>query len=273
MGTKFIPSGDQGLETMATSFAQHLAEEPARYRATPEEVEQIQGAVAAFVEARKQHYGPMHRSKATRMRKDETRAQAVTLIQDAANRIRADRSIDSAAKMLVRVAEKSEKRGKRACPQAAPRLHFVASKSGGWNEPGMHRLMFFDRSKTQTSRAKPDGAVRIELFVDLVAPGEPMPHSPGEHTGGWPRYLRSFSRSPITVQYPKLNGATRIVYWARWANATGEVGRYSQPLVAALDMWTAQPQMLPAPETEAQRIEQRVTVTSAQKQLPMSDAA
>jgi hypothetical protein len=164
--------------------------------------------------------------------------------------------------------------GRGGAPQAGPWLQFVGSKAGGWNRPGMHRLKFFDRSETQTSTAKPNGAVRIELFVDLVAPGEPMPSRPREHTGGWPRYLRSFSRSPITVQYPPLNGATRIVYWARWANATGDFGAFSRPLVAALDMWTAQSPALPSAESQPQLAEQRVTVTTAQKQRPpMSDAA
>jgi hypothetical protein len=37
------------------------------------------------------------------------------------------------------------------------------------------------------------------------------------------------------------------------------VGPFSRPLVAALDMWTAQSPALPAPETGGQ-LEQRVTV-------------
>jgi hypothetical protein len=273
MRDKFIPPGDPEFETMATNYAQQLAKDPARYRAPAEEVEQIRCAVAAFVEALQKQNSRMHRSMATRIHKDETRAQAVRLIQHSASRIRVDRSIDAAAKWLVQVAERSEKRRKRECPQAGPRLQFVASKSGSWNRPGVHRLAFYDRTETKTSRAKPKGAVRIELFCDVVMPGQPMPSFPGEHTG-CPRYLRSFSRSPIAVKYPPLNGATRIVYWARWANATGEVGDFSRPLVATLDTWTAQP-MLPEPEEPAPQLpEQRVTVTSAQKQLPpMSDAA
>jgi hypothetical protein len=99
-------------------------------------------------------------------------------------------------------------------------------------------------------RAKPDGAVRLELFVDLVPEGEPVPKHPFERRsgmGGW--YLRSFTKSPIRVEYPRpVNGSMLVVYWARWADATGDFGMFSKTCVARPEGWTATPHHSALPE-------------------------
>jgi hypothetical protein len=149
--------------------------------------------------------------------------------------------------------------------------------------------------------------VRVEIFVDLVPPGQPIPQFPGQYLGGRPWYLRSFSRSPCKVKHPMPPVPMLVVYWARWADAQGNVGPFSQTCIARPEGgWALAGKtdglLGPMPEvkvlendpkyittiTQLRQIEQ-VTVQQqllpdagergeaekapAQKQLPMSDAA
>jgi hypothetical protein len=121
------------------------------------------------------------------------------------------------------------------------------------------------------SGAKPEGAARLELFVDLIPPGEPIPNHPGHRHGGLGFYLRSFTRSPLKVEYPKTDSPMRVVYWGRWASSTGEPGPFSRALVAPIDMMYWSQFALPGPTQNALQgphIEQKVLITSARRELP-----
>jgi hypothetical protein len=112
----------------------------------------------------------------------------------------------------------------RECPQEAPDLEFVRALHRSGETP-MHELRF--RARAAYTKAKPEGAVRIELFVDLIPPNEPIPARPGANHGGRPWYLRSFTRNPIVLAPPMARVPMRVVYWARWADSTGNVGPFS----------------------------------------------
>jgi hypothetical protein len=66
------------------------------------------------------------------------------------------------------------------------------------------------------------------LFVDLIPPDERVPDHPGANHGGRPWYLRSYTRSPIVLTPPMARVPMRVVYWARWADPTGNVGPFSK---------------------------------------------
>jgi hypothetical protein len=99
----------------------------------------------------------------------------------------------------------------------------------------MHELKF---SSVDYSCTKPSGATRLELFVDLIAPAEPVPFFPGANDGGRPWYLRSFSRSPIRVAPPICRVPMLVLYWGRWADAIGNVGPFSQTVVSRIEGWS-----------------------------------
>ena len=97
----------------------------------------------------------------------------------------------------------------------------------------MHELSFFDF--TTRSTRKPEGAVRLELFVDLVLTDEPIPARPGANHGGRPWYLRSYTRSPIVLAPPMASVPMRVVYWGRWADSVGNVGPFSATAVGWIE--------------------------------------
>jgi hypothetical protein len=94
------------------------------------------------------------------------------------------------------------------------------------------------RSKLESvagTRAKPAGAARIEIYVGIVADGEPMPKHPDDLPAGRSWYLRSYTRTPIAIAFPVPPTAMLVVYWARWADATGEIGPFSKTCRARVE--------------------------------------
>jgi hypothetical protein len=100
----------------------------------------------------------------------------------------------------------------------------------------MHELAF--RAVGSSNKAKPAGAVRLELFYQLVAPGAPVPPPPRADHGGPEHYLRSYSRSPVRLAPPMSRVPMLVVYWGRWADATGNVGPWSRTVQSRVEAWT-----------------------------------
>lgn len=266
---KFIPDSDSDFAFMAKHFAETLLAEPARYHVAPETAQEIAEAARAYRTSLAANMHRFTKSLKTAHEKSETRQRAERLIRDAANLIRANRQIDPLAKQLLKVKERSEKPKRRTCPQTPPEIAFVGRLPYASTADGTHVIRFRDPFGPATSKARPKGAVRLELFVDLVPPGEPIPEWPGERWGGRTWYLRSFTRSPIKVEYPKCDEPMRVVYWACWADAAGERGPFSATLATRVEgRDRALPQLPQLRQSMGERREQTVIITSGHRQLP-----
>ena len=219
------------MASLRTPGADHLPEADAQA---------IAQAVTAFTQAYHANAQRHTRSSATALRKNEARAEAERLIRKAANLIRANEQISAADKVVVGVREKPARLGKRDCPQTRPVLQLVAGKRGWQLCNNRHLIRFADAARPHI-QAKPDGAARLELWVDVIPIGELAPDAPSQRFGAHPLYLRSYSRSPIDVDYPKFAGPVQVCYWGRWASATGETGPFSRTLAVPVDAFATQP--------------------------------
>ena len=103
--------------------------------------------------------------------------------------------------------------------------------------------------------------------MDLVPPNDPIPDYPGRRHGGMQWYLRSYTRSPIKVEYPKSERPMRVVYWGRWANATGETGPFSKTCEGPVVGWSN------AGALEDKRKGSRVVVSLRRRALPLLEEA
>lgn len=226
MAGKFIPDSDSGFARMARVFSDATAIDPARYFLSAEDARDLGHAVSEFRHHLALASWPSTRSTRTIMEKDAARQRAERLVRKYGALIRANPQINRSAKMSVGVRERPGRLHRRECPKHAPHLRYLGS------ERGVHLLEFREQWGAR-SRAKPRGASRLELFIEMVEPGRAMPESPGAR----PWYLRSFTSSPMRVQFPTPAGPRMIVYWGRWADATGEVGPWSKRVVARVEGW------------------------------------
>lgn len=222
---KFIPSGDVAFQIMSRVFASHISAEPERFGISHDDAKELAQAVQRFHEAMAV---TLHtRSRSTTMQKTSARAEAEKIIRRLANVIRANPKLDFETKLRALVIDRPKRGRRQKCPQEPPRLTFENALHRGNGGSPTHELRF----ASLDGKPKPEGANRLELFVDLVSPDEPIPKHPGDNHGGRPWYLRSYTRSPIRIVPPMAKVAMRVVYWARWADSTGNVGPFSASAV------------------------------------------
>jgi hypothetical protein len=103
-------------------------------------------------------------------------------------------------------------------------MRFVRALHEGNGATPMHELEF---RALDGAGARPAGAARLELFVGLIPPDEPVPKHPAYVSALRPWYWRSFTRSPIVLVPPMARVPMRVVYWGRWADTTGNDGPFS----------------------------------------------
>ena len=231
MSSKFIPNGDSEFATMARVFADNVERRRATYEVAEDECACLVRQMKEFRYALAVWKNPRTSNNAARYRKLDARRALEEIVRRVANQIRANPRIDLAAKKLLKIKERPKRLGKRVVPFAAPYLHYMGYPPKAGPTCGYHRLSFTE-GFTLINQSKPNGAVRVEIFADLVPQGQPIPQFPGQYLGGRPWYLRSFSRSPCKVKHPMPPVSMLVVYWARWADAHGNVGPFSQTCIA-----------------------------------------
>ena len=238
MSDKFIPNGDSEFAVMTRWFVRAIEKDPKKWGFSQFDAEQLSRRVKAFRDALSVARSRTTRTPSAIMIKDEARKKAEELVRRLANIIRASDQISAAEKLRLRIKERPKKLGRRTVPFAAPNLTYLGAPRNAGPNSGLH-LLSLTEGFTFINKSKPNGAVRVELFADLVAMDEPVPQFPGQYLGGRPWYLRSFTSSPIKVQHPVPPVPMLVVYWARWADAKGNVGPFSQTCVARVEGWTS----------------------------------
>ena len=232
MAGKFIPDSDSAFADMARTFATVIAQDPQKYFLDAAAAAEIGGAVARYRGALAVRYQRERRTPVATTRKDAARADAERVIRRYANLIRANDAIGLADKQRLAVRVRPARLRRRQCPGGPPFVQFVRA------EAGVHVLRFAE-ALNKASNAKPAGAARLEVFVEHVPPGRAIPRSPAE-LGGRAWYLRSYTTTPMKVRFPEPAGPAMVVYWARWASATGEVGRFCPTVQARVEGWPAE---------------------------------
>jgi len=239
MAGKFIPNGDMDFKVMAEQFARAIAREPARFGVGDADAQALSQKVEGYAEAfQAARWGGTSGSRAQTMAKDQAREDAERIIRRLAHTIRANDRVDAQARLLLGLRERAKRtKMSRAAdglvgPLEPPRLWFVRALHEANAATPMHELKFRSHD---WSKAKAAGAARLELFVDLVPPDEPVPAHPGANLSSRPWYLRSYSRSPIVLVPPMARVPMRVVYWGRWADSSGNVGPFSKTVAAWIE--------------------------------------
>ncbi|HEV7298138.1 MAG TPA: hypothetical protein VGN72_02155 [Tepidisphaeraceae bacterium] len=231
MSKKFIPNGDQDFAAMAGHVMRTVAGDAEAYHVTREDAEELTAVVTRYAAALQATKMGERSSVATRA-KEDARVAAEQVIRRIAGYIRGNPRVPPLTKYKLFLRDRAAKAKQLPCPQEPPRLRFVRALHEAGAAVPVHELKF---ESLEHGVAKPAGAVRLELFVDLVPPEEPIPAHPGANLAGRPWYLRSFTRSPIKLVPPMARVAMRVVYWARWADSVGNVGPFSATAVGWIE--------------------------------------
>lgn len=238
--TRFIPDADGEFAFMARQFGNHIAANAERFGFSAEKVEELNSAVAAFREALCRTKVHTHAGPKATMAKNETRGRAETLVRNAAKFLRgtAEQVLTMSDRLLLNMPERPKRVKRLACPQIAPLLTFKGSTDPQGNTlHGAQHILEYGSDFDRSSSAKPHGAARLELFVELVPMGEAIPAHPAERSGGRLWYLGSFTTKRFEVAFPVMADGTpmMVCYWGRWADASGGVGPFSRTCVTRVE--------------------------------------
>ena len=84
-------------------------------------------------------------------------------------------------------------------------------------------------ANTPTSRAKPDGVRGCQIWMKVCEQGEQAPNDPKQLT-----FVATDTKSPYVLQFEGFEGGMTVYYWLRWENTRGEVGPWSDAVMATI---------------------------------------
>ena len=204
------------LTSFATQFATVVAEEPEKYRVTPEEVTRLKSQVEGWANARTANIAAKDAAKSTTQAKQLTRAELTDLLRDLGRRIQADSNVSDAARAEAGLPVHKPSRTPVAVPKTAPigQIHVEG--------PLQHSVRF----TADTHRGRPEGVIACRIYVAF---GEKAPGSLENY-----RMVAQTGRSPFVMSFNAEESGKLAHYVLRWVNSREEVGPMSSPISATV---------------------------------------
>jgi hypothetical protein len=201
------------LAGWASNFARVIAASPAAYGLSAAEAEKISEAVDAYLAAAEVTREPATRTAVTLLRKREARAAMEKLLRCYARQISSSVAITREQTVALRLTLPAQPRRSRPAPTTLPAVQVVGVG------PLQHLRYIADVSESEGT-ARPRDVAGVQLFCHL---GDAPPADPLEA-----RFVRFSTRKRITVRFKSEQVGQKAHYYARWQNAQGETGPWSQ---------------------------------------------
>lgn len=230
MPNPYIPAQDSAYDNWAANFSAQITASPATYGLVAGDATAIATAFsnwhAAYLLAgltappNPTPVNPSTRTSVTIAAKDVQKAASAITFRSYAMIIGANAGVSSGAKIAAGLTDRATGRTPIPAPGTAPILGFIGAT------PGVHTLKYSDTS-TPTTKAKPFGAIQIELwnFVAIVPPvGGALGCS----------FVGVFTKTPFSVNYLAGDIGKNAYYYGRWTTRRGIVGPWSAVLIAAI---------------------------------------
>lgn len=220
MPTPYIPPTDSGLNTWAANFSAVIAASPATYGLATGDATAITSAYNLYHAAYLLATNPTTRTAPTVAAKDVQKAASLITFRQYAILIGANAGVSDMAKSAAGLTVRATGRTPIPAPGTAPILGFVGAT------PLVQTLKYSDTS-TPTTKAKPFGALQLELWVDIQPIG-----TPGVLANAV--FIGLQTKSPLAVNFLTANVGKVANYWGRWVTRRGLVGPWSALLSHAI---------------------------------------
>jgi hypothetical protein len=217
MQAPYIPASDAAFRVWIVNFAALITAAPANYGLIAGDAVTIQASANAFDAAYILATDPSTRTAPTIAAKDAARASATATVRPYAIGIKLNAAVSDENKTAVGVNVPVSTRTPIPPPATAPALTVTGIG------PGVHTLAYRDVT-TPASKAKPFGAIGIELFRTVAAVET---------------YLGTRTKSPAAVDTVGIAIGTVATYRARWITRSGpagsaQTGPWSAPVSAVV---------------------------------------
>ena len=212
MPAPYIPPTDAALQDWLANFATQVALSPLTYGLTAGDSAIISAASNFFSAAYTLTVNPLTRTPVNIAAKDAQRASSVATVRVYAQMIKAKPGITDGQLALLGIHVDDPTPSPIPAPATSPLLSIVAAT------PLQHTLRYADQA-TPDSRAKPFGAIQIDVYVRVAAATTVDPELAS--------FYGSFTKQPVAVNYDAADVGKCSSIFARWKTRTGLVGPWS----------------------------------------------
>lgn len=224
MQAPYIPSPDADFALWLDNFATLIAADPTDYGLIAGDATAISAVNTDFQASFLLATNPATRTSATIAQKDADRAAATATVRPYAVQISRNMAVSDLLKTGVGVNLPNSTRTAIPTPLTSPVLMLASAA------PGFHNLGYEDAT-TPGSKAKPFGAIGMEIFVKI---GTAPVSDPAEAT-----YLLTGTKSPLQISHSGGDAGKWASYFARWVTRSGvggisSAGPFSAPLSAVI---------------------------------------
>jgi hypothetical protein len=217
MSTPYIPSRDSDFDVWANNFQTVIAASPVTYGLAAGDATAITAAYNGWHTAYLAAVTPATRTSVTVAAKDVQKASALIVFRGYAVIIGSNAGVSAGAKTAAGLTNRATGRTPIPAPGTAPILGFVGAT------PLVATLKYADTS-TPTTKAKPFGAIQIELWLSIGA-------TPPVGGPAGCNFYGLFTKSPFAVNFITANVGMTAYYYGRWTTRRGLVGPWSAVLI------------------------------------------
>lgn len=224
MQAPYIPAADAPFDAWSANFSDLITAAPATYGLDAGDATAIAAVVNPWHTAYLAAINPVTRTSVTIAAKDAARTAAEPVLRQYAQQISRNPAVTNDDKTAVGVNLPNSMRTPVPPPTTQPALSLDAAQHN------LQRLSYRDTS-TPTSKAKPPGAIGLELrqFIG-TAPGTDPEAAPS-----W----GVVTKSPVAIGTSNADVGKLATYWGRWVTRSGpggiaQTGPWSAPLTVAI---------------------------------------
>jgi hypothetical protein len=210
----YIPSQDGLLNTWAQNFAALITAAPSTYFLAPGDAASIQAADDAYAAAYTLAIEPATRTKPSVAAKDNARSAMLLTLRSYAILIRNNQGVSDENKLALGLTVPDLTPTPIPAPDTSPILTVVAAT------PGEFTIRYAD-SATPDKKAKPFGAIGLEIFAAAPASGVP--------TFDTSTYMGTFTKQPLGLDVSRFTAGRLCYLWARWVTRGAPKGSQQSP--------------------------------------------
>jgi len=219
MGSSYLPNRDSDLDAWLLNFSTLITASPTSYGLVTSDATAIAAANASWHAAYLAATNPTTRTHSTVSTKNTQKANVIGVVRGYAATIRANRAVSDALKINLGLHVADHQPTPVPPPSTVPVLAIAQMRQG------LQEVRATDEA-TPNSRARAVGSAGMLLFRFVgVAPV----NDPSQA-----QFLAFTGKTDFTCTYASGDNGKTATYFARWTNAKGEMGPWSQPMPVSI---------------------------------------
>ncbi len=212
----YIPAPDAEFNAWQSNFVTYANANLAGLGLVAGDMTPITAAQTTWASAFPAHVTAQAAAQSASAAKSGSRVAYVTVLRALVKRLQASASVSDAERASLGITVPDP----GSTPIGPPTTRPVVSVECG--QRLQHTINFTDEA-TPTRKAKPAGVLGAEIWVNILAIGQPTPTDPTAFN-----FVALDTRTPYTLDFAGADGGKNAHYLLRWVNPTGEKGPWSE---------------------------------------------